>query len=139
MRAYLPVLFATAFMSSGSMVLAKTACPTREAGQAYPWQNFEPMQGDRYAIIYIDVDRSGRPLRCRIGKNNIPDPETRWRACKAYSDDWRGPPAADGEPTERTIERNFTLIGYNHQMADEKARKLWFKQHPEQRAECYPD
>jgi hypothetical protein len=97
------------------------------------------MRGDRSAIIYIDVDRTGRPLRCRVGKNNIPDPETRWRACKAYSDDWRAPPAKAGEPAERTIQRNFTLIGYEHQMADQKARKLWFQQHPEQREECYAE
>jgi hypothetical protein len=30
------------------------------------------------------------------------------------------------------------MIGNNHQLADQKARKAWFKQHPEARPECYP-
>jgi hypothetical protein len=117
----------------------KPACPEREAGSAYPWQNLQPIKGDRHAVLFIDVDKTGRPINCRMGENNIPDPDMRFRACLAYKGDWRAPAAAADEPAVRTITRNFTLIGYEHQMADKKGRKLWFQQHPAERQECYPE
>jgi hypothetical protein len=57
----------------------------------------------------------------------------------AYKDDWHTSPAAPGDPDIRTIKRKTTMIGYEHEMADQKARKAWFKAHPEERQECYPD
>jgi len=116
-----------------------TPCPEREAGAAYPWQSLELMKGDRYAWVIVDVDRTGRPLRCGVGDNNIPDPDTRFFLCNAYKGDWRAPPAGAGEPDVRTIRRRTTMVGYEHQMADKKARKLWFRQHPDERPECYPE
>jgi hypothetical protein len=127
-------------LSIGSAAWAdKAPCPQREAGAAYPWQNLEPMKGDRYAWVVIDVDRTGRPLRCGIGDNNIPDPDMRFLLCNAYKGDWRGPPAEPSDPDVRTIKRRTTMIGYEHQMADKKARKEWFKAHPDERAACYPE
>jgi hypothetical protein len=116
----------------------KTPCPMREAGQAYPWQNLAPVKGDRYAWVVIEVDRTGRPIRCGIGENNIPDPDTRFLLCNAYKGDWRAPRAETGDPDVRTIKRRTTMIGYEHQIADQKARKAWFRAHPEERSECYP-
>ncbi|MGN6059073.1 MAG: hypothetical protein ACTHOI_10890 [Sphingomicrobium sp.] len=96
------------------------------------------MKGDQQAVVYIDVDRTGHPLKCAMGQNDIPDPETRFRVCQSFMDDWRASPAAAQDPAIRTIRRNFTMIGNDHQLADEKARKQWFKDHPEARPECYP-
>ncbi|HEX6741308.1 MAG TPA: hypothetical protein VF079_05880 [Sphingomicrobium sp.] len=131
-------LGAALVMSSGAMA-EKAPCPEREVGSAYPWQNLEPIKGDRYAWVIVDVDRTGRPLRCAIGNNNIPDPDTRFLLCNAYKGDWRAPPATADDPAVRTIRRRTTMVGYEHQMADKKARKLWFRQHPDERPECYPE
>ena len=139
MRRLEVVSFCTLFWLSSASLAEKAPCPAREAGQAYPWQNLQPMRGDQHALIFIDVDRTGRPLRCAMGKNNIPDSETRFRVCQAFTGDWRAPPAREGDPSVRTIERRFTMIGYEHQMANQKARKRWFKEHPEERPECYPE
>jgi len=133
----LAVLVALATASSAAFT--KPDCPAREAGQGYPWQNLDPIKGDHYAWVYVDVDKAGRPLRCSIGENDIDDPETRFRSCLAYKDDWRARPAGPDEPAVRTIKRRFTLIGYEHQMADQKARKAYFKAHPEERSSCYPE
>ena len=133
------LVIGAAFTLSSPVLGEKAACPTREAGAAYPWQNLQPIKGDRHAVLFIDVDKTGRPINCRMGENNIPDPEMRFRACQAYKGDWRAPPAAPGDPNVRTITRQFTLVGYEHQMADKKARRLWFRQHPDERAECYPE
>ena len=130
----------SALLFVGSAALAdKAQCPVREVGSAYPWQNLEPIKGDRYAWIIVDVDKTGRPIRCGVGENNIPDPDMRFLMCNAYKGDWRAPAASAGDPDVRTIKRRTTMIGYEHQMADKKARKLWFKQHPDERQECYPE
>ena len=138
MSAFWRLLFLS-FLAGASASMAKPACPAREAGRAYPWQNLDVMPGDNYAWIYVDVDKTGRTLRCRVGETDIADPETKFRLCLAFNEDWRGAPAASGDPEVRTIKRHFTMLGYNHQMADQKARKQYFKDHPDDRPECYPD
>jgi hypothetical protein len=85
----------------GSAAFARPSCPPREAGSAYPWQNFQPMRGDQQTVVYIDVDKTGRLLKCALAKNNIPDPETRFRLCKTYMEDWHASAAASGEPASR--------------------------------------
>jgi hypothetical protein len=139
MRGIGAVALGAAFLVGSAASAEKAPCPPREAGQAYPWQNLEPIKGDHYAWVIVDIDKTGRAIRCGIGENNIPDPETRFRLCNAYSEDWRGPPASASDPAIRTIKRHFTMIGYEHQMADQKARKAWFRAHPEERSECYPE
>ena len=133
---------ATAFLlllsALGGAVLASPPCPPREAGAFYPWQTTQRMKGDEKAIVYIDVDKTGRPLKCAMGQNDISDPETRFRVCQSFMDDWHASAAAAGDPAIRTIRRDFTMISNDHQLADQKARKAWFKQHPEARPECYP-
>jgi len=137
-RFYLAVL-AAALAASWPALAENTPCPTREAGAAYPWQNLTPIEGDHYAWVIVDVDRTGRPIRCGIGDNNIPDKDMRFFLCNAYKGDWRAPPADAGDPDVRTIKRRTTMVGYEHQMADKKARRLWFKQHPDERQTCYPE
>ena len=136
----LTTIIVSVALGLGSAAVAEQApCPPREAGQGYPWQNPGLMRGDQYAWVIVTVDRSGRPLKCGVGKNNIPDPEMRFRLCRAYSEDWRAPPAAADDPAIRTIRRQTIMTGYEHQMADKKARRSWFRQHPDQRQECYPE
>ena len=135
----LTLLALGALVTSSAVLAQRPACPQREAGAAYPWQNLEPMKGDRYAWVIVDVDRTGRPIRCAIGDNNIPDPDMRFLLCNAHKGDWRGPAATSGDPDVRTLKRRTTMLGYEHQMADKKARRQWFKDHPDERPECYPE
>ena len=115
------------------------ACPKWEPGTRYPWQSSDIMRGDRYAWLSLEVNRAGYPLDCRIGKNNYPDDEAGVWVCKQYFLLWRGPQAAPSEPDKRTLQRLSFVPGYDHDMADRKARRAWFDQHPEARPECYPE
>jgi len=123
-----------------SPVLAeKPGCPTWEAGARYPWQSDTIMRGDKFAWLILDVDRFGAPSRCRIGKNNFVDSEIGIFLCKNYSEYWRGPRAAASDPDRRTFTRFSLIAGYDHARADRKARRQWFKDHPAERPECYPE
>ena len=125
---------------SGSAAAAETRpCPKWEAGARYPWQSNEIMRGDKFGWVVMEVDRSGAPASCRIGKNNFLDVETGMFLCKNYSERWRGPRAAPSDPDRRVFTRFTLLNGYDHDRADRKARKQWFKDHPEERPECYPE
>jgi hypothetical protein len=137
MRGLSSAVFASVLLLSGT-AFARPPCPPREAGSAYPWQNFQPIRGDHQAIVFVDVDKTGHPLRCALGKNDIPDPETRFRICRTFLDDWQAPPATPQDPPVRTIRRDFTMLGNDHQLADQRARKQYLKDHPEERPECYP-
>jgi hypothetical protein len=128
-----------AFFTASASAADKAPCPPHEAGAFYPWQNSGMVKGDKYAWVYIDVDRTGRPLRCKIGENNIFDEFARFQLCNAYTADWRAPAASPGDPDTRTIKKQTIMIGSDHQLADQKARRAWFKAHPEERSECYPD
>jgi len=124
----------------GAPALAdKPGCPIFEAGARYPWQSNEILPGDRFAWLILDIDRDGVPFRCRVGNNNYIENETRFFLCKNYSDRWRGPRASASDPDRRTLKRFSLIAGYQHDLADRKARRLWFKQHPEERPECYPE
>jgi len=134
------IALAAAALSIGSAAIAKEAsCPRWEAGALYPWQSKEILRDDRFAWVLLDVDRGGYPFRCRIGNNNYPDAEARVWLCKQYYDVWRGPPAAASDPKTRTLERYSLLAGDQHRVADRKARKIWFSEHPDERPGCYPE
>ena len=127
-------------LAASSSALADVAqCPVHEPGARYPWQSNTIMEGDHYAWLILDVDRGGYPYRCRVGENNYVDPEQRFFLCKNYSERWRGPPAAASEPESRRLMRYSLVAGYDHLIADKKARRLWFRDHPEQLPECYPE
>jgi hypothetical protein len=36
------------------------------------------------------------------------------------------------------VKRYFTIAGRARKRADEAARKQWFKDHPQERPDCYP-
>jgi hypothetical protein len=128
-----------ACLSASRATAEKAACPPHEAGASYPWDIRGTLPGDKYASVFIDVDRTGKPLSCRLGNTNIFDDYTRFQLCSAYSEDWRGPPAAAGDPDRRTIRRDTVMIGSDHELANQKARRAWFKAHPEERPSCYPE
>src|ERR1700752_1144203 len=126
------VLVAVAISLSGSAALAAPAgCPVHELGARYPWQSNDIMKGDLFGWVIMDVDRYGAPASCRIGKNNFLDVENGQFLCKNYSERWRGPKATAADPDRRTFSRFSLISGYDHLIADRKARKQWFKDHPD--------
>ena len=138
MRTMIPFALAVALSSSAALA-APAGCPVHEPGARYPWQSNTIMRGDRFGWVIMDVDRYGAPASCRIGKNNFLDVETGMFLCKNYSERWRGPKATAADPDRRTFTRFSLLAGYDHLIADRKARKQWFKDHPEERPQCYPE
>ncbi|HEX6741436.1 MAG TPA: hypothetical protein VF079_06540 [Sphingomicrobium sp.] len=130
---------ALGLLCSSAALAEPGSCPRWEAGARYPWQSNIIMRGDLYGWVIMDVDRYGAPASCRIGKNNFLDVETGKFLCKNYSERWRGPKAAPSEPNRRVFTRYALIAGYDHLIADKKARKLWFKDHPGERPECYPE
>jgi hypothetical protein len=108
------------------------------------------MSGDDFADIYLDIDKAGRPIGCRMGQNNIPG-DNKFFVCKAFIDQWTTAPA-EVNPTagprpanvpanskvKATVYRRYIAYGADHARAERKARKQFFRDHPEQRSECYP-
>jgi hypothetical protein len=129
-----------AVVSIGSAAMAEgSRCPKWERGALYPWQSSEAGPGDHFASLSLDVDRTGYPFRCTIVSHNYPDPEQAFWVCKNYRERWRGPPAGASEPDKRTLKRTSLIAGYERLAAERKARKQWFKDHPDEQPSCYPE
>jgi hypothetical protein len=96
------------------------------------------MVGDEYADVYIDINSSGWPLGCRIGRTNVDKDDQFW-VCNAFMEGFRTKPPIELAKGERTtVQRTFISYGDAHQKAERKAKKEFFKQHPSERPECYP-
>ncbi len=93
--------------------------------------------GDEVVRV-LDVDKTGYPFRCTIISHNYPDPEQAFWVCKNYRERWRGPPATASDPDKRTFKRLSLIAGYERLGTERKARKQWFKDHPDERPACYP-
>jgi hypothetical protein len=140
----------TVLAAIASPAWAKEPCPANKYRPPYPWFIETIMKGDQFADIYLDVDKSGRPINCRMGQNNIPG-DTKFFVCKAFLEQWStrapsedptiGPPPANlpaNSPVKGTIYRKYLAYGEQHAKAEKAARKQFFQQHPEERSECYP-
>jgi hypothetical protein len=119
-----------------SAAFAGAACP--DAGYTYPWMIDDLMPGDEYADVYIDIDRSGRPLSCKYGRTNLHGEELFW-VCNAFMEQFRTKPPVELAKGERTTVMR-TMLGYGdaHRKAERKARKKFFAEHPDERPSCYP-
>jgi hypothetical protein len=134
-------MMASCVLMSSTSVLAADNCPSFRPGDAYPWQlsSDKPMPGDQWAWLYIDLDVNGRPKNCKVGEHKY-EPEMGFFMCRAVMASGEFEPVIkDGVAVEGTVKRYFTLAGRARKRADEAARKQWFKDHPEERANCYPD
>jgi hypothetical protein len=124
-------------------------CPANSQA-LYPWAVSGVMPGDRYAEMYLDIDKSGKPINCRMGKNNIPG-DDKFFVCKAFIEQWStsprpddpavGPPPPNlprGSPIKATVHRTLMVTGDQHAKAEREARDRFFREHPEEQPECYP-
>ena len=84
-----------------------------------------------------------------MGRNNI-DGDNKFFVCKAFMDQFTTAPAEvnptaeppavkmpAGSQVRATIHRQYIAYGPDHLRAESKARKEFFRQHPEERPECY--
>ncbi len=137
MRKFL-IIFGAALGVGSAAVADAARCPKWERGALYPWQSSEIRPGDHFASLALDVDKTGYPYRCTIVSHNYPDPEQAFWVCKNYRERWRGPPATASDPDKRTFKRLSLIAGYERLGTERKARKQWFKDHPDERPACYP-
>src|SRR5690348_6683330 len=113
-----------ALAGNGASLAASDKCPFREQG-VYPWASMVPkiVDGDLWAWVYLDLDKRGQPLRCYIGENNLPAPETRSNVCRSFVGSWQAAPLVkDGKPVAGTTRRFFILMGRRHEKLFEDAR-----------------
>lgn len=145
------ICVALVLVTSASPSLSKEPCPKNKYDPPYPWFIDQGMAGDEYADIYIDVDKSGKPINCRMGQNNIPG-DDKFFVCQAFlgqlttaapsANPTVAPPPAHlppNSPVKGTIYRRYVAYGPDHEKAERKARKQFFQQHPAERQECYPE
>lgn len=129
---------------------AGAACPASKYPPPYPWFIGDTMPGDLYADIYLDIDKAGKPIACRMGKNNIPG-DDKFFICNAFIEQWKtspqpndpavGPPPPNlprNSPIIATVHRQLITPGEQHEKAERAARERFFREHPEERQECYP-
>lgn len=134
----LRALAAPVLLIASSTAQASGDCPAREKG-AYPWLIKEIIPGDRWAWVHLDIDTDGRPVACRLGKNNM-TPGLRSTTCTSFVRNWKAVPVVqDGKPVRTTIKRFFVAMGDKHAKAEKEARKRFFLEHPQERPECYRD
>jgi hypothetical protein len=127
------IVGAAALISSGP-VSANEPCPPLP--NKLPWAIDDIMSGDLYADVYMDIDGQGKPTGCKMGQNNIPG-DDKFFICKAFMDQWSTKPAQVGKPT--TVLRKYIQYGMRHEDAESAARKKYFREHPYERPECYPN
>ena len=130
---------ASLLLASSAAAAAKEPCPPRETG-SYPWLTNTVMKGDRWAWVLLELDENDRPKRCLMAENNIRDPDLRFLACKAFTDDWKpGQRIETTEAGKRMVRRFFIMHGPEHQKVLKQARKKFFADNPNERPECYPE
>jgi hypothetical protein len=137
MRRVFAVVAAAAVV--GSPAFAKEPCPARPLGAlAYPWLIEGVMSGDKYADIYLDINKAGEPTGCRFANTNIRDDNDRFYTCLAFMGQWTAGPK-DSAAAPRTVVRKYIAYGSKHQKAEREARKIYLQQHPDVRVECYQE
>ncbi len=117
--------------------IAQDRCPKLAPGDSYPWQSSEPMPGDFWADMLIDLDAKGKPLRCRIAKGNLKNELGFWFCNALMKDGLYEPILRDGVAVPGTVKRHMRMPGKRRRDADEAARKRYLAAHPEEKR-CYP-
>lgn len=136
MRKHSPALCLT-FLATASPVSAAEPCPPRAAAPL-GWAIDGIMSGDRFADVYLDINEHGRPMACRIGRNNLLGDEGFW-VCRAFLQQWsmkRPASAENGRPV--TVQRKWIQYGVKHANAEKALRNEYFRDHSSERPECHP-
>ena len=97
------------------------------------------MTGDKWADMELDLDVKGKVQACRVVNSNM-SREDGFFACAAMQVQGQEEPVMkDGQAVPGTIKTKMMMHGMRHQDADKAARKRWFREHPTERWDCYPE
>jgi hypothetical protein len=135
MRIQRMMIVSAAACIGAAPVSAKEPCPP--VPSQLPWAIDQIMSGDQYADVYLDIDAKGKPTGCEMGQNNIAG-DDKFFICKAFMEQWSTKsPTEVGKPT--TVLRKYVQYGMRHEDAESAARKKYFRDHPYEKPECYPN
>jgi hypothetical protein len=130
---------AFAAVATSSPAISGAPCPPHRAGAPYPWEVKGHFSGDQWADVELDLDPKGKATACRVLKSNLSREDNFW-ACGALQVQGRYDPVMkDGVAVPGTINTKFLMEGMRRRAANAAARKRWFKEHPEERWDCYPE
>lgn len=118
---------------------AAATCPEIVPGAPYPWEVKGHFSGDKYADLSIDIDETGKVTDCRVIKSNMSREDNFWTCGAIRAQGKEKPQIKDGVPVRVTRTVQMIQLGMRHQQANTAARKRWFKEHPEERWDCYPE
>jgi hypothetical protein len=118
---------------------AAAQCPDLVPGAPYPWDVEGHFSGDQHAELSIDIDEKGKITACRVIKSNMSREDNFWTCGALQAQGKEKPEIRDGVPVKSTRTVQMTTIGMRHAQANATARKKWFKEHPEERWDCYPE
>lgn len=119
--------------------MSGTACPPHRAGEGYPWEVKGHFSGDQWADVELDLDAKGKATACRVLKSNLSREDNFW-ACGALQVQGQYDPVMkDGVAVPGTIKTQFLMERMRRRSANAAARKRWFKEHPGERWDCYPE
>jgi hypothetical protein len=132
-------VFAGALTLASSASFAATPCPALRPGEPYPWTSDEFVTGDKWADMELDLDATGKVVGCRITKSNMTS-EDGFFVCASMKVQGREQPVMkDGLAVPGSIPSKMMMQGIRHRDADMAARKKWFREHPQERWNCYPE
>jgi len=131
-------LGASALLAS-SAAIAGTPCPPHQAGVPYPWTNNDFVSGDKWADVELDLDATGKATACRVVKSNMDREDNFWVCGAMQVQGQYDPVMKDGVAVAGTIHTKMNMPGSRHRDADMAARKKWFREHPQERWDCYPE
>jgi hypothetical protein len=132
---------AFAFMAVGtcSPAMGAASCPAHQPGAPYPWSVEGHFSGDQWADVELDLDAKGKATACRIFKSNMSREDNFWVCGAMQVQGQYDPVTKDGIAVPGTIKTKMVVQGMRHREANASARKRWFKEHPEERWDCYPE
>jgi hypothetical protein len=119
--------------------MAGTACPPHQPGAGYPWEVEGHFSGDQEADVSLDLDVSGKATACRILKSNMSREDNFWVCGAMQAQGQYNPVMKDGVAVPGTIQTSMLVQGMRHRDANAAARKRWFREHPQERWDCYPE
>jgi hypothetical protein len=133
------VLFAACTAVFHAAAAQAAQCPDLVPGAPYPWEVKGHFSGDQHAELSIDVDEAGKVTGCRVIKSNRSREDNFW-TCASMRVQGREPPEMrNGVAVKATRTIQMTTIGMRHRQANSAARKKWFKEHRQERWDCYPE
>ena len=125
--------------AGSSSVAAGTACSPHQAGAAYPWEVDEQFSGDQWAEVSLDLNAQGKATACRVLKSNMSREDNFWVCGAMQVQGQYDPVMKDGVAVPGTLQTKTVMLGMRHREANAAARKRWFKEHPQERWDCYPE